>query len=92
MFFVDELEKKVYGNKLSYLDKNINYNRQKYPLITKTNRGEKILFPLCLMEEYFDLTEKQVLKIKNSSTRNNKYKYIKAKKFNVKWIKNINWS
>jgi hypothetical protein len=77
IFFVDELVKKVYGNKLSILEKprNVKYEldgkrRYKdYPLV----QGNIIYFPMVAMEDIATLTENDCSKLISVSTRSYDY-------------------
>jgi len=91
IFFVDELEGLVYGNKLSILEIPTTIGNKKYPLKIFTAFGNKIFFPLCLMEKYFELSDFQIKDIKKDQTRNNKYNYNNANDFKIEWLKNESW-
>jgi len=91
IFFVDELEGSVYGNKLSILETPTIINNKKYPLKIITAFGDKIFFPLCLMEKYFELPEKLINAIRKKQTRNDKYSYSSANKFKIEWLENKSW-
>jgi len=91
IFFVDELEGSVYGNKLSILETPTIVGNKKYPLKVMTSSGNKIFFPLCLMEKYFELPEVLIDKIRKNQTRNNKYGYSNANNFEIEWLENKSW-
>ena len=95
MFFVDELEKKVYGNKLSILDQKCSYNYKDYPSVEVVKSGpkkgeEKIYFPLGKMEFYFFLSEdksKEIKKLYSGNYKNGKF----IENFEINWLKNESW-
>lgn len=76
--FVDENKMKIYGNRLSILDKErtINHNGKeyKYPLKQNTRYGNKIIyFPLSCMRKISDIKPGEAEKLKELSTRNYAY-------------------
>jgi len=73
LYFVDELEKAIYGGKLNALlqEHRVRNNGKQlwYPL-----KWNNILyFPLALMEPIATLSDEQVYELKRLSNRNNKY-------------------
>ncbi len=78
LFFIDEMEKRIYGNFISELEKEFesNYNNitKKYPCIEE-NRSKIIYFPLQVMRNIKDLTESEVEFLKLNSTRNYSYEF-----------------
>lgn len=74
IFFVDEDAGKVYGNFLHELDKHreIVHNGRtlNYPLVSKGIR----YFPLVAMREIGEIPQKEVVKLRQLSTRNGAYK------------------
>ncbi len=73
LFFVDEVEKKVYGGLLRYLEivSQVANNGSliEYPF---RHKG-KIYFPLHLMRDFVGLSDEEVEKLKGLSTRSDKY-------------------
>lgn len=76
IFFVDEMLKKIYGNKLSVLEKEYVAKDGKYPKTLKIKRDSKeiILFSLEIMKFIADIEDKDSIELKNNSSRN--YDYI----------------
>ncbi len=76
LFFVDEMKKEIYGNKLDVLDTPLEVQHKakciQYPLIDKANKI--IYFPLQAMVTIAALADADVASLKNSSTR--KYEYL----------------
>lgn len=78
MFFVDEYKKKIYGNKLSNLDKPVEIIHKNkilnYPLIQPNAIGRKIIyFPLEFMVDVCDIDDKVSEELKELSTRSYEY-------------------
>ena len=73
LFFVDEMLGKIYGNKLNILEKDyIDKSGIEYPN-TKIAKGI-ILFSLEVMKPVYDLSEQEVLFLKEHSVRKYDYK------------------
>ena len=75
IYFVDEAKQKIYGNKLTELEKDVFIQHEgktlKYPM-----KWEKIIyFPLKLMITVHALTDLECEELKKYSTRNPNYKY-----------------
>jgi len=74
LIFVDEYKAEIYGNILEHLTKPTIINNKNYPSIEKTINGVEIIyFPLINMKTINKLTNKQVEKLKQLSTRNFEY-------------------
>lgn len=75
IYFVDEIERRIYGNKLAALiaAKQVEHNGKTltYPL----RQGDIIYFPLCSMIDVASLDEHEQEAISNLSTRNPAYTY-----------------
>lgn len=75
IYFVDEIERRIYGNKLTGLlaPKQIEHNGKtlSYPL----QQGEVVYFPLCSMIDVASLDEDEQRAISELSTRNPAYDY-----------------
>lgn len=78
LFFVDEYKRKIYGNLLTELSKEIVIKHGskaiKYPLVQKSTYGTEIIyFPLHSMKPVCDISEKAVAELKRLSSRNYEY-------------------
>jgi len=66
LYFIDELEKRIYGNSLSELELSAR--------IIHTKRGTKTIFRVSDMIHVASLSEEQVLELKRLSSRNYAYR------------------
>lgn len=74
IFFIDEMEKKIYGNFISKLESNTTSQNKQYPSIEITRRGDKIIyFPLKNTRFISDLQDADIEYLKKHSTRNYEY-------------------
>jgi len=75
IFFVDEMEKRIYGNWLSILTKRRKIKHKNKLIDYPKEEGGIIYFPIEVMKYISNLTEEQINILKETSTRNYKYKY-----------------
>lgn len=74
IFFIDEMIGKIYGNFINELEKEKTISGKKYPSIEPTKYGKEIIyFPLENMIDIKELTQEQILFLKQSSKRNYEY-------------------
>jgi Holliday junction resolvase len=75
LVFVDEMEKRIYGNTLEELEKECVEDGQIYPheIITKYNK-KVVMWPLSKMKHFANLTEDDVIELKKHNRRNYDYK------------------
>lgn len=90
LIFVDEIEKKVYGNKLEELDKQVFVNGLQYPYFDGHGDKRKVYFPLQSMEFYSNLSDDFCNELRKISTSS--YKKTKPKQFNINWQINESWN
>ena len=91
IFFIDEIRKKMYGNKFSELLKTITIANNIYPLIQSGKKGKKIYFPLDNMELYATLSPQTCKKLEKVSNSKHYVVNKTPKKFNIKWKENKSW-
>jgi hypothetical protein len=74
VIFVDEVAKKVYGNKLTELDEPIIINNKKYPSIEKCKNGVEMRYWAIKNMKYIcNISDEDVKKIKDLEQRNYDY-------------------
>ena len=89
LLFVDQLEKKVYGNQLKELNKPTVVNAITYPLFDGSGDKRKVYFPLQNMELYAPLPDDICEELKKLS--NSGYKG-ETLWFEIDWKKNVSWT
>lgn len=75
LFFVDEMQKEIYGNELQTLEEKRIADGIEYPKLLNTANNQQIrLYPLDAMKHIADLSDADVQKLKHLSQRSYEYK------------------
>lgn len=92
LIFVDDIEKKIYGNSLCELNKRISVNGIIYPFMYGNGENKKMYFPLQSMELYTNLRDDTCEELRKLSNSNYYGKNKHPKKFDINWKKNVSWN
>jgi len=91
LIFVDDIEKKVYGNSLFELNKKTTVNEVSYPFMQGSGDKKRIYFPLQNMEFYFGLPDDFCKELRGKSGGSYYDKNKQPKQFNINWQENKSW-